>query len=197
MKTLLSKLFKCRLAQTGALLALIAAAVASLAWSEPQSNKLEGAWVGTVPNTPMTWSYTLVPDSSGQSAAMAGSIQVPITPAVVVPGLFTNLEYFSPMVGRVTMTGPDTAEFTCVYYGMKKGFPFNQVVFIGVNSGQCQFVAPDKIINTNHLAFYAPTADADHDGLPDPGQVPALCLPATVSLETRVPIMPPCTALTP
>lgn len=44
---------------------------------------------------------------------------------------------------------------------------------------------------THHLAFYNPSADGDGDGLPDPGEDPALCLPA--SLDTRVPLMAPCT----
>ena len=124
---------------------------------------------------------------------MSGSIPVPLGPSVIVPGLFPDLEYYSPMVGQVTMTGPDTADFTAVWYGMKKGFPFNQVVCIGVNSGQARFTEPGKSIHTNHMAFYASSADADHDGLPDPGQAPVLCLPPSVSLENRVPLLPPCT----
>jgi hypothetical protein len=161
--------------------------------SAPQSFKAEGSWIGKVPGTPLMWSYTMSPDPSGRSAAMSGTIQVPIGPSVLVPTLFPDLEYISPMVGQVMMTGSDTAAFTAVWYGMKKGFPFNQVVFIGVNSGQSRFTEPGASIHTNHIAFYAPSADADHDGLPDPGQAPALCLPPSISLETRVPLLPPCT----
>jgi hypothetical protein len=165
------------------------------AWCDQHGNsaKLEGAWIGKVLGTPVTWSYSLAPDPSGRSAAMSGSIQVPIGPSVVVPGLFPDLEYYSPMVGQAVMTGRDTVQFTAVWYGMKTGVPFNQVVFIGVNSGEGKFTKSGQLINTNHLAFYAPSADADHDGLPDPGQTPALCLPATVSLESRVPMIAPCT----
>ena len=169
--------------------------VTQAAWSdkEPQSFKLEGAWIGKVTGTPVTWSYTLAPDPSGRRAAMSGSVQVPLGPSVLIPTLFPDMEYYSPMVGQVVMTGPDTSEFTAVWYGMKKAFPFNKIVFIGVNSGQGRFTGPGKAENTNHLAFYAPSADADGDGLPDPGAAPALCLPASLSLETRVLIMPPCT----
>jgi hypothetical protein len=159
----------------------------------PQSCKVEGSWVGKVTGTPVTWSYALMPDPSGRTAAMAGSVQVPLGPSVVVPGLFPDLDYYSPMVGQVRMTGPDTMEGTALGYGMKKGFPFNQIVCIWVNNVQSRFVETGKIVATNHLAFYAPSADADGDGIPDPNAVPALCLPPSISLETRVPIMPPCT----
>ncbi len=194
MKIFTSNFLQLKSTRAGLLLAIGTAAAATLAWALPQvyAYKLEGSWIGKVPGTPLMWMETLAPDSSGRSAAMGGSIPVPVGPSVV-GGLFPDLEYYSTMVGQVVMTGPDTLQFTAVWYGMKNAAPFNQVVLIGVNSGQGRFIAPDKIVNTDHLAFYYPSADADHDGLPDPGQTPALCLPGTVSLETRVPILPPCT----
>ena len=111
------------------------------AWSDkrPQPYKLEGAWIAKVVGAPLQWTYALVPDSSGRSASISGSIQVHIPPAVVAPGLFADLEYNSPIVGEIVMTGPDTTKFTAVWYGMKKGYPFNQIVCIGVNSGWTKF----------------------------------------------------------
>ncbi len=76
------------------------------------------------------------PDPSGRRAAISGSIQVPVRPSVIQPGLFADLEYVSPLVGQAVMTGHDTARFTAVWYGLKAGLPFGQVVFIGVTSGQ-------------------------------------------------------------
>jgi hypothetical protein len=195
MKRFASKFLKSKITRAGVLLALVAAAVATVAWSNqhPVCFKLEGSWIGKVVGTPVTWSYALIPDASGRSAALSGSIQVPLGPSLLVPGLFTNLEYYSPMVGQVRMTGRDRIEGTAVWYGMKKGFPFNQIVCLGLNNVQGKFVEEDTLVLTNHLAFYDPSADADGDGLPDPGAVPALCVPGKVSVETRVPIMPPCT----
>ncbi len=160
-------------------------------WSEVGANKLEGGWIAKVPGMPLQWSYTLVPDASGRRAAMYGSIQVHIPPAIVPPNHpFPDFEYNSDMVGEIVMTGPNTAEFTAVWYGMKKDFPFNKVVYIGVGSGQGRFTEPGKLELTNALSFYAPGTDIDGDGLPDPGQAPTLCLPA-VSHDTRVPLLPP------
>jgi len=160
--------------------------------SKSQAMKLEGAWIAKVVGYPMQWAYTLTPDSSGRRAAMSGSVHVPIPPQVINPALFPDWEYNTDLVGELVMTGPDTAIFTAVWYGMKKGVPFDQVVYIGVNSGQARFTGPGKSEGTHHLAMYAPTTDGDGDGLPDPSQNPAVCLPAT-TIDTRVPLLQPCT----
>ncbi len=164
-------------------------------WSGPKCYKLEGAWIGKVPGSPITWSYALSPDPSGRTASMSGSIQVPVHHLLLVkpgdPDPFPDFEYFSPMVGTARMTGQNTGEATCVWYGMKKGFPFNKVVYIGLNNTQTTFLDSGHTIMTNNLAFYDPSADADGDGLPDPGVAPVVYSAPTVSLETRVPILPP------
>jgi hypothetical protein len=206
MKTFVTGLLKGRITRRRLLAAVLPAAGVSLAWAgersdehgrddhHSQSYKLEGSWIAKVVGMPLQWTYTLTPDSSGRKAAMFGTIQVAIRPAVVNPDLFPDLEYISDMVGELVMTGHDTMKFTAVWYGMKKAVPFDKVVFIGVNSGKGKFTGPGQSQVTHHLAFYDPiVADADGDGLPDPGQAPALCLPATISLDTRVPLLVPCT----
>lgn len=165
-------------------------------WAGPKCFKLEGAWIGKVPTLPVTWSYSVSPDPAGQTASMSGSVQVPIQPFLLTPDHsdpFPGVEYISPMVGNVRMTGQGTLEGTIVWYGMKKGVPFNQVVYIGLNNAQARFLDSGHMIMTNNLAFYAPSTDADEDGLPDPGTAPTVYSPPTVSLETRVPIVPPYT----
>ena len=148
--------------------------------------KLEGAWVAKVPGTPVQWSYTLSPDASGRRAAISGAIQVGIKPAVF--GLFPDVEFVSPIIGEAVMTGPDSAVFNSVWYGIKTGFPFDQIVYIGMNSGQIRFTGPGQAEGTHNLVFYAPSSDKDGDGLPDPGEAPVLTIPPTTTVETRVPL---------
>lgn len=165
-----------------------------------QATKLEGAWIAKVPGTPLQWSYVMSPsDPSGKRAALSGSLQVRIPVDVLFPGLIPQLDYSSDTTGEIVMTGSDTADFTSVGYGMKKiaptmEYPFTeQVVLIWVTSGQVKFTGPGKAEVAHHLAYYLPAADADGDGLPDPGQSPILCMPVTTSLDTRVSLMAPCT----
>jgi hypothetical protein len=170
------------------------------AWSDRHHSayKLEGAWIAKVVDpAPLQWTYTLSPDPDGRSAAMYGSINVGLKPVVLNPALFPDFEYSTDFVGELVMTGPNAMKFTAVWYGMKKGFPLDQIVLIGVNSGTGKFIGPGRTQVTHHLAFYAPSADADGDGLPDPGKAPSFCLPATISLDTRVPFLQPCTPTMP
>lgn len=192
--------------QYGILLAVFGAAATvllmtgSTAQTRARSNKLEGSWIAKVPGLPIQWSYVMSPtDPSGRRAALSSTLHVRIPGEVWYPDLVPPVDYFTPFAGEAVMTGPYTARFTAVGYGIRKvvpseSYPFwEQVVFICVGSGEIKFTGPGKIETTYHIANYLPEADADGDGLPDPGQSPFLCLPPTTTLDTRVGLMPPCT----
>jgi hypothetical protein len=154
----------------------------------PAAAKLEGAWIAKVVEVegqlvapPSQWTYVLSPDSSGRRASGHGTIDV---------GLYTPLDEMadavSPLLIDLVMTGPTTGTFNSVWYGLKKG-PTSvgttaEIIYIGVNHGDINMVAPGKSKNTHNIAFYGPESDEDHDGLPDAGAQP-LAPPIVVHTE--------------
>ena len=162
------------------------------AWSDQHGNsaKLEGAWVAKMPGTPFQWNYVLTPtEPDGQRATLWGTFTIPI-PGFVY-GLPTQYqpEELSVISGEVVMTGRNEAKGTVIWWGLKNtvpgdpAYPFKQVVHIGVNSFTISFTAPGKAQVTHHMKFYAPSADANGDGLPDPGQKPVFPVPPTTSID--------------
>lgn len=149
--------------------------------------KLEGAWIAKVPGTSGQWTYVMVPDPSGKTAAGHGSIDVGF---VLSPELVAD--YQSPLLIQAVMTGPKTAVSTSVWYGIRKlssPGPYGEsaeVVYIGTSQGTTNYVAPGKAVGLHALSFYLPAADADGDGLPDPGATPVAYVELPTE-ETRLP----------
>lgn len=140
--------------------------------------KLGGAWIARVtsspfPPAPYQWTYILAPDPSRRSATIHGSVDVGF-PNPIPHDRTTSL------IGEIVQTGPETAAFNSVWYGINQGV----VVFIGRNSGTVRFFGPDKAEVQHNFEIYLPSADVDGDGLPD--GPPAAAFGVT-SLDTRVP----------
>jgi len=149
------------------------------------SLKLEGAWIakvtsldGVAPGTslPFQWSYVLAPSVSGRVASLHGSVNVPFPPLI-------PYDVLTPVVGELIQTGPDTTAFTSIWYGVRKGFPVDEIVLIGTSRGEARFIAPGRLEATHHFAVYLPNADADGDGIPE-GE-PVATFDAT-TMDTRV-----------
>jgi hypothetical protein len=140
--------------------------------------KLEGAWIARVtsspfPPGPYQWTYVLARDSSGRSATLHGTVDVGF------PGGIPH-DRTTPLLGELRQTGPDTAVFNSIWYGLNQGV----VVFIGRSWGTTRFFGPDKAEVQHNFEIYLPSADVDGDGLPD--GPPAAAFGVT-SLDTRVP----------
>ncbi len=148
--------------------------------------KLEGAWIARVIEVPGgQWTYVASPDASGRRATAHGSIDVGLA-----AGAPFVAESTTPLLIEVKMTSPTTADFNSIWYGVNKksvGPLSAEVVYIGMNHGTMQYVGPDKAIGTHNIGFYLPAQDADHDGLPDPGQVPLFSVTVHTN-ETRLPL---------
>ena len=91
------------------------------------------------------------------------------------------------------MTGPDTAEFSAVWYGLKEpstmfpGLVTSDIVYIGVDKGVLMFVEPNKALGVHIIEYYLPSQDADGDGFPDPGEIPVNPTEEIHSVNTRLP----------
>jgi hypothetical protein len=162
---------------------------------EQPDNKLEGAWVCTVqfPGMQrMQWTMMLAPtDPSGHAAVASGSIQVPVSPALLCPAtgqaspppydFMISRDY----MGEVVMTGPHTAQATFIGYTLNKE---GQVAFIWMGTGESTFTAPGKGKAKSTLAYYLPETDTNGDGIPE-GTPFCVLGPSEVDM-TRVGVMP-------
>lgn len=165
----------------------------------PAANKLEGAWVSTVSNLPLSWITTFSPaDASGRRATMTSSLLVPVPAELLIPGL-PQFDVNSAAIGPVEITGPDTAQFTAIGYSLQntipsQAYPFEaKVGLIWVTSGTVKRAGPGRSHTTLYIAYYLPSADVNpHDGIPDAGAVPIACLGPTVTDDVRVDLMPHC-----
>ena len=168
MKTLLPKLLNGRLAHAGALLAVIAAVSASIAWSsQPKGRvKLGGTWVGRYGD--ITWTGTYSPDSSGQNAMV--SLQW-ITMGADFEALFASLgaEDASIASGFISMVGRDTATGKLIWYLRTQGTTTppvaGQIKAIMVMANEWHYTSPTTAVGNHNLKIYLP--DAQGSMVPD------------------------------
>jgi len=161
-----------------------------VAWSglRDQPLKLEGSWVATVPGTPLSWMYTFAPsDPSGREAAFNGTTQVSDP---TFGGAFPNAEYVTPFIGEATVNARNQADYSVLWYGMKKGATLPEKVYIVLDSGTIEKTGSGRTQVMHNFAVFLPSQDTDGDGLPDTGG-PGACIPLT-SIDTRLPLLPPC-----
>ena len=142
---------------------------------------------------PGQWSYVVRPDPSGSHASGHGSVDIGFNANAVCFGQaeFVPSDSASPILVSIVMTGPDTASYYAIWYGLKDLGPdsalTNEIVLIGVVKGEFQFVAPGKMNGIHNFEIYQPTADADNDGFPDEGVVAACMFPLS-TVDTRLPM---------
>ncbi len=72
-----------------------------------------------------------------------------------------------------------------IWYGVLKGTPFDTIISIGTVHSEVTITAPGRSEVTHNFAIYAPDADKDGDGFPDPGAKPLKTFTVT-TLDTRV-----------
>lgn len=168
--------------------------VSAMAGEGHGAYKLDGAWVAKVNGPPGgQWSYVLTADPSGRRASGHGSIDLGFNIELLFGPIFEPNDSNSPILVNLVMTGPDTASYYAIWYGLKDLGPSDaltaEIVFIGVVSGEIEFVGPGKANGTHNFALYYPWQDDDGDGFPDEGETAPLIFPFPVStVDTRLPL---------
>jgi len=156
---------------------------------------IAGAWISIVPIPGLgdiIGEWTVSPqDPNGTNFT---SVMRPGKPEATVFGSFPDADHQSDHIGQTMKTGLNTYESTMVGYGTKKAeLPgmLPEIVYISVIYGKVQLIDENTMQGQGTHAFFAPSADADGDGLPDEGQEPIACFPYTITAK-RVQLMPPC-----
>jgi len=162
-----------------------------VAWFDPHHEpfQLDGSWLARIPGTPWSWFYTITPSNpGGRAGVLLGTMPVGDPTR---GGAFPTAEYETMLIGTFAMTNPNEAAFTTVSYGMKKGVPFPERVWIEVDSGVIKKTGPGQTEVSHNDSYFLPSQDADGDGLPDKDQMPVACAPFK-SVDKRLPLLAPC-----
>lgn len=162
-----------------------------IAGVERGAQKLGGAWVAKIQGSPGQWTYVVIPDPSGRRATAHGYVEVGPNVELV----FGEYDRISPLLVDIEMTGPETADYNSIWYGMRDlefdppppvGTPSSELAVIGVAKGTITYMGPGKATGVHNFEWYFPAQDGDGDGLPDPDEDPVFTFQLT-TIDTRLP----------
>ncbi len=185
MKKFMTGLLKGRKMRWTLVAVALAAVGLSLAWTLVPQYKLGGGFIGSPAHSGgMWWSAVQTPlDPAGKTAALrvcAYSLPEPGTALLA----FCGADTLGDGVGQVAMISNDTAKGRLVFYAVKNGNPSlgipQEVKAIWVGNYLLKFTSADAYDVTGELFIYSAAADANGDGLPDPGAEPLLPEPIPV-----------------
>ena len=153
---------------------------------------LEGPWIVTVP-TPMgnmiiksIWTA----QDAVQTKLTGEFEQINFLPLLI--DFYPDSERIKFAGALAVKTGPNQYDMTAIEYFTKTvGLSHEEVVGLGVVTGNFEFTGPDSGQGQGTGAYYLARQDADQDGLPDEGQEPSLCVPWTWTAK-RLTMMPSC-----
>jgi hypothetical protein len=187
MKSLLNKLQKGRITRWGFLAVLLVAAGATVAWMNQSHYRLGGAWIGKGAGT--VWTAVHAP-LNPEADAIAGQVKIQTYGDDIV-ALVTGFggDRLSEFVGETKMIKRDTGKWTLAGYVLAGANP-PQIVAIVVSHGTWKYTDRDHAVLNYTIDTYPAAADADGDGMPDPGAIPAVTTPNVIDTAQRVPILP-------
>ena len=173
------------LATAGLLVAVLAVAGVSLAWTGHHHYRLGGGWIGS--GSGSSWNCLTIPlDPAGQKSTVRVNIISYVTNFAEVLA-YSGADTVADYVGEGEMISGDTAKFTMVSYGLKQGNP-PEIRQIWVDTGTWKYTGLDSADLNFNLALYPAAADANGDGFPDPGATPFMTITNLTASAKRVPL---------
>lgn len=150
-----------------------------------------GIWVGIDPTNPETAIfYTHVTPDDVVGKRRFSYYMNHFDFDATLGGYFPDAAVLADGVGSGYATGKDTYDFSSIVCAVdSKGF----VQYTAIGSGKAVWVnADEQMVEDFTWAVYLPTQDVDpHDGIPDEGQAPILCLRIPLHMK-RVPHFAQC-----
>jgi hypothetical protein len=152
--------------------------------------RLGGAWIGGHPG--FTWSAIQAQmDPLGQTCADRAILKNFDNQFAGLLAAF-GADNLSDAVGEARMISPDTARWTLLAYAVATPHAPGELLqnqAIVLYSGTWKFTSDNTAVLNYSVNVYLPSADADGDGLPDPGATPVLTLSGFTDNAKRVPIL--------
>lgn len=153
--------------------------------------KLGGTWLGVESDGGHRWTCIQTPLDA---AARQSALQVKFTVySPLMAGLIgsTGADSFTDFAGEARMLDRTTAQFILVGYALKRsqlGLP-PEIKLIFVGFGTWEFRDSEHAVLNYRVNVYWAAADADGDGMPDPGATPVHGFPIA-DTALRLPILP-------
>jgi steroid delta-isomerase-like uncharacterized protein len=153
---------------------------------------IEGTWMAAIP-TPLG-NMIVKCTYAAQDAAKTKFTPIieQINQVPVLIELYPELDRIKFAGGQVLKTGVNTYEATLIEYLTAISGPGSEdIVGLAVITGNMVLSGPDTAAGQGTGAYYVAAPDADHDGFPDAGEEPVLCMPWSWT-KKRLTMMPGC-----
>lgn len=195
MKALVSSFLRSRITQAALLVAVVAAAAASLAWSgRPEARvKLGGAWAGQLGG--IQWISIHAPLGEDGMGAVQRAQWITLNADMERLLGALGAQRVSEASGVSELISKDTAKYTLVFYAFADGTASptapvaGQIKAIFVMTGLWHYTGPETAESQETIAVYLPDGNPEHNVLPAPDATPYMTSTFPWHPQHRIPLL--------